>query len=82
MKFEVTTYSLEVSMNHVAGVQIREPLCDIGYLATGVSLGWTQQEKRSHEFKSICVGVLFDVFREVPTGHPIRNELEGSDSDT
>ena len=37
--FRITTYSLEVPMNDIAGVEVAEALGDVGKLATGVSVG-------------------------------------------
>ena len=36
--------------------------------------------KETHKTKAVYAGVLFEIFHYVPTGHPIRNELEGSGS--
>jgi len=36
----------------------------------------------TYEFKSVSIGVVLDVSRQVPVRHPVRNELEGVDSDT
>jgi len=38
--------------------------------------------KDAYEFKSVCIGVPLDVFRQVSAGHPVGNELEGTDSNT
>jgi len=39
MRFRTATYSLEIPVNHVAGVEVAEALSNIGYLATSVSVG-------------------------------------------
>ena len=36
----------------------------------------------AYESKSVRAGVLLDVFRKGHVRHPIRDELEGIDSDT
>ena len=36
----------------------------------------------TYQTEPIGVGVLLDVFRQIPTGHPFRNKLERSGSDT
>ena len=33
------TYSLEIPMYHVAGVEVTEAISDVGQLVTGVSVG-------------------------------------------
>jgi len=38
-RFRTVTYSLEIPMNHIAGVEAAEALSNIGYLATNVSVG-------------------------------------------
>jgi hypothetical protein len=38
MRFRTATYSLEVPMNDIAGVEVAEALGDVGKLATGVSV--------------------------------------------
>ena len=37
-------------------------------------------EGGAYEPKSVCIGVLFDVFLQVPIRHPVRNELERAKS--
>ena len=39
MTFKITTYSLEVSMNDIAEVEVAEALGNIGKLATKVNVG-------------------------------------------
>ena len=39
MKFRATTYPLEVSMDHIAGVEVAEALGDVRQLMMGVSVG-------------------------------------------
>jgi len=47
-----------------------------------MELAWDKHNRRiAYESKPVCIGVLLDIFRQVSTGHPIRNELERSDSD-
>jgi hypothetical protein len=38
-RFRTTTYTLEISMNNIAGVEVVEALSDVGQLVTGVSMG-------------------------------------------
>jgi len=33
-----TTYSLEVPVNHIAGMEVAEPFSGVGYLVTGVGV--------------------------------------------
>ena len=68
-------------MNYIAGVEIPEAFGDVGQLVTGVSARWTQR-RDTYESKSVRIGIIPEVLRQVPAGHPIRDELEGSDSDT
>jgi len=37
--FGTATHSLEIPVNHIAGVEVAEALSNIGYLATNVSVG-------------------------------------------
>ena len=36
----------------------------------------------THEFMSIRIGIFPDVFPQIPTRHPFRNELERVSGDT
>jgi len=36
----------------------------------------------AYESKAVSIGMILDIFRQVTTRHPIRNELDGSDNDT
>ena len=38
--------------------------------------------RETYQSKSVCIGVLVDVFPHVPVRDPIRNELRGIESDT
>lgn len=35
----------------------------------------------TYKSKSICIGVLLEIFRQVPARHPLRDKLEGGYSD-
>jgi len=38
-RFTAITYSLEVPMYHIAGVEVAEAISDVGELVTGISFG-------------------------------------------
>lgn len=61
-------------------MEVAEALSDARQLVTRISMG-KRIRSATYEFKSVCVGVVLDVFWQVPIRHPIRYELKGSDSD-
>ena len=83
VKYEKSTYSLEVAMNHVAGMEIAQTLDEVEQLAAGVSAGKHDEgDTGTHETKSIRSWIVLNVSRQIPTRHPIRDELERGDGDT
>jgi len=67
-------------MDHVTGVEVAETISDLGQLDG--SEHRVETVGGTYEFKSVCTGVVLNVFRQIPAKHPIRNELEGSDGNT
>jgi hypothetical protein len=60
-----TKYSLEVSVNHIGGVEVPETLGDVGQLATGVSMGQVREEGH----RRVRAGPHQGSSRYVPAGH-------------
>ena len=70
MGFWTITYSPEVTMNYVAGVEKVQTFSDIGQLVAGVRVR-SRTTGDTHKAESICIGVLLDVFCQIPAGHPL-----------
>ena len=69
-------------MDHVTKMEVVEATRDTRQLLTEIRMGGIHEEEITHESESIYTGVILDVFREGPTRHPTRGELEGVGSDT
>ena len=66
----ITAYPPEVTMNYVAGVEKVQTFSDIGQLVAGVRVR-SRTTGDTHKAESICIGVLLDVFCQIPAGHPL-----------
>ena len=62
--FGGTTYALEISVNHIAGVQVAETLCDLRQLFTGVRMGRSRRHNKIGTYKpdSIRIWIFRDIF--------------------
>ena len=70
MRLKTITYSLEIPMYHVAGMEVVDALSDVGELMTELCIGQLQQ-RDTHKPELIHIGVLLDVFQQVFARHPI-----------
>ena len=69
-------------MDHIAGVEVAETLSNIGKLVTGGYRLGGHNGRDTHESHLIRIGVVLDVFQQIPARYPIRNELEGGGGNT
>ena len=68
-------------MYYVAGVEVMEALSNAAQLIPSYARD-DYNRMGTHKSKSIRIGMFPNVFRQVPSRHPIRNELQGIGSDT
>jgi hypothetical protein len=63
------TYPLEVSVDHITGVEVAETLSDVGQLIITIRRDKHNQSD-AYKSKAVYVGLL-DIIQQIAPGHPI-----------